>query len=346
MSRALAISNELKRKSTVTVTEATGNVINLPAPKNTQKIQLSHEALKRKAAIEKREAEVTNFIKEQSDKLKKIRSGVIKSQIKYRDSLYKSLSGIYASYIDIENSDHSGKFYANLRGYLLDQDIRIQSNSTEVSLAIRYVYGSSIKPKTVNDYGNALLEACLQEVTPKEFLEWLKQTTISKASQQYQQRAKVGLGREALINRARILILRMMDVFETQPIATFEMPAWQAEKKVHAGSDLVFLVARGVRRFDRESHIADIRVCFFIPPGIDFEHMVINRLARHIYNGVLDWEEQLEKVEEHVWAGDLYNYLSDKEAQAAEKSHTYWQERMAASMDLDRVSKERSRQIS
>ncbi len=188
----------------------------------------------------------------------------------------------------------------------------------------------------MNDYGNALLEACLEEIAPKDFLEWLKRTSISKASQQYQQRAKVGQSREALINRAHILILRMMDVFEAQPVASFEMPAWQAEKKVHAGSDLVFLIGRGVRRYDRGSHIADIRVCFFIPPGIDFEHMVINRLAKHIYNGVLDWEEELEKVEEHVWAGDLYNYLSDKEAQAAERSHTQWQERMVASMDIDR----------
>jgi hypothetical protein len=334
MSRALAISNELKRKSIVQ--DATGNVINLPQPKNGSPIALSPAAQKRKDAIDKQEAEVTDFIKKQSDNLKKIRSGVIKSQTKYRDSLYKSLSGIYAAYIDIENSDHSGKFYANLRGYLLDQDIRIQSNSTEVSLVIRYVYSASIKPKLVNDYGNALLEACLEEIAPKDFLEWLKRTSISKASQQYQQRAKVGQSREALINRARILILRMMDVFEAQPVASFAMPAWQAAKKVHAGSDLVFLVGRGVRRFDRGSHIADVRVCFFIPPGIDFEHMVINRLAKHIYNCVLRLEEELEKVEEHVWAGDLYNYLSDKEAQAAEKSHAQWQERMAASMDMDR----------
>jgi len=334
MSRALAISNELKRKSIVQ--DATGNVINLSPPKNGSPIALSPAAQKRKDAIDKQEAEVTDFIKKQSDNLKKIRSGVIKSQTKYRDSLYKSLSGIYAAYIDIENSDHSGKFYANLRGYLLDQDIRIQSNSTEVSLVIRYVYGTSIKPKLVNDYGNALLEACLQEIAPKDFLEWVKRTSISKASQQYQQRAKVGQSREALINRARILILRMMDVFEAQPVASFEMPAWQAEKKIHAGSDLVFLVGRGVRRYDRGSHIADIRVCFFIPPGIDFEHMVINRLAKHIFNSVLHWEEELEKVEEQVWAGDIYNYLSDKEAQAAEKSHLQWQERMAAAMDMER----------
>jgi hypothetical protein len=64
--------------------------------------------------------------------------------------------------------------------------------------------------------------------------------------------------------------------------------------------------------------------------------MVINRLAKHLYNGVLDWEEQFEKTEEEVWAGDLYNYLSDKEAQAAEKSHLQWQERMAAAMDMER----------
>lgn len=334
MVQATSLANNLKRKSIVK--DATGNVINLPAPKNGSHIALSPAAQKRKAAIDKQEAEVTDFIKKQSDNLKKIKLSVIKSQIKYRDSLYISLSGIYASYIDIEASDHSANFYATLRGYLTDQDVRIQSNSTEVSLVIRYVYGASIKPKLVNDYGNALMEAYLQEIDPKNFLEWLKQTSISKASQQYQQRAKIGQSREALINRARILILRMMDVFEAQPVASFEMPAWKAEKKVHAGSDLVFLVGRGVRRFDRSSHLADIRVCFFIPPGIDFEHMVINRLANHIYNSVLHWEEELEAAEEEIWAGDLYNYLSDKEADAAEKSHSQWQERMGASMDLDR----------
>lgn len=334
MEKAALIANDLKRKSIVIDAEA--KVISLPAQKQSKSIQLSPQALLRKAAMEKQDAEVTSFIKKQTDELKRIRQDVIKSQIKYRESLYKSLSEMYALYIDIEKSEHSGKFYANLRGFLLSSDVRIQSNSTEVSLVIRYIYENSLKPKLINDYGNALLEACLEEVEPHDFLDWIKKTTISKASQQYQQRAKIGMSREALINRSRILILRMMDVFEAQPIASFELPVRSAERKVHKGSDFVFLVGRGVRRFDRESHIADIRVCFFIPPGIDFEHMVINRLAKHLYNGVLDWEEEFEKTEEEVWAGDLYNYLSDKEAQAAEKSHVQWQERMAASMDMDR----------
>ena len=65
MSRALAISNELKRKSIVQ--DATGNVINLPAPKNGSQITLSPAAQKRKDAIDKQEAEVTDFIKKQSD---------------------------------------------------------------------------------------------------------------------------------------------------------------------------------------------------------------------------------------------------------------------------------------
>ena len=334
MSAPVVIANDLKRQSIVI--DADAKVISSSKHKQKKTVELSPKALLRLAEIEKQEAEVTCFIKIQTDALKRIRRDVIKSQINYRDSLYISLAGIYQSYIEIESSDHSGKFYANLRGYLLSNDVRIQGNSTEVSLVIRYIYENSIKPKLINDYGNALLEACLQEIEPPDFLEWIKKTTISKASQQYQQRAKVGQGREALINRARILILRMMDIFEAQPIASFEMLAWTAEKKVHRGSDFIFLLARGVRRFDRESHIADIRVCFFIPPGIDFEHMVINRLARHIYNDVLDWEEELEKIEEEVWAGDLYNYLSDKEAQAAERSHAQWTERMAAAMDLDR----------
>ncbi len=334
MRQATAIANELKRKSIVK--DTTGNVITLPAPKNESKIQLSPAALKRKAAFEKQEAELANFIKKQSNRLKKIKSGVIKSQIKYRDSLYRSLSGIYESYIDIEKSEHSDDFYASLRRHLIKNDIRIQSNSTDISLVIRYVYGATIKPKLVNDYGNALLEASLQGISTNDFHEWLKRTSISKASQQYQQRAKIGESREDLINRARILVLRMIDVFETKPVASFPMTAWTAGKHVHSGSDLVFMVARGVKRFDRESHLADINVCFFIPPGIDFEHMVINRLAKHIYNSVGYWEERLEKLEEAVWAGDIYNYLSDKEAEAAEKSRVQWSERMAASMDWDR----------
>lgn len=334
MRNAVSLANDLKRKSVVI--DADAKVITSSNQKQNKPIALSPQAMLRKAAMEKQDAEVLGFIKKQTDELKRIKLDVIKSQIKYRDSLYIALSDMYQSFVDIEKSEHSGRFYANLRGFLISRDVRIQGNSTEVSLVIRYIYENSLKPKLINDYGNVLLEACLQEIEPQDFLGWIKKATISKASQQYQQRSKVGLSREALINRARILILRMMDVFEAQPIASFEMSAWAAEKKVHRGSDFVFLVGRGVRRFDRESHIADIRVCFFIPPGIDFEHMVINRLAKHLYNGVLDWEEQFEKTEEEVWAGDLYNYLSDKEAQAAEKSHLQWQERMAAAMDMER----------
>ena len=334
MSTPVVIKNDLKRQSIVI--DADAKVISPLKHKQKKTVELSPKALLRLAEIEKQENEVTCFIKKHTDTLKRIRRDVIKSQINYRDSLYISLAEIYQSYIEIESSEHSAKFYANLRGYLLSNDVRIQGNSTEVSLVIRYIYENSIKPKLINDYGNALLEACLEEIEPPDFLEWIKNTTISKASQQYQQRAKLGQSREALINRARILILRMMDVFEARPITSFEMPAWTAEQKVHSGSDFIFLLARGVRRFDRESHIADIRVCFFIPPGIDFEHMVINRLAKHLYNSVLHWEEEIEKIEEDVWAGDLYNYLSDKEAQAAERSHAQWTERMAAAMDLDR----------
>jgi len=333
MANALAISTKLKRTSVITDSE--GKVITLPATIQKKAIQLSPESLRRKLEMEKKAIEEQRFVERQTDELKRIRSDVNASMVKYRESVYKNLSDIYSTYIEIEKSEHSDIFYSNLRGHLLGNDVKIQSNSTDVSLVIRYVFGS-IKPKMVNDYGNVLLEAGLQEIKPEEFFEWVKNTTITNASAQYQQRTKIGENREELIKRARILILRMIDVFEAQPKASIEMPAWNAQKQVHAGSDLVFLIGRGVRRFDRGSDIADIRICFFIPPGIDFEFMVINRLAKHIYRGVHRWEEGLEKKQEEVWAGDLYNYLSEMEAEAAEKSRVQWQERMAAASDLDR----------
>jgi hypothetical protein len=328
-------ASDYKRSSTLH--DASGNVVPFAKKPEVQHkpIHLSPEALKKKQAFEKKEEELELFIKQHCQRLLVVRTDVKEHLKKYRESLYTSLSEIYSIYLDIEKSEHSDDFYASLRGYLYSKEIRIQSNSTDVSLVIRYVFGA-VKPKIVNDYGNALLEAQLQEISAVDFYEWIKSSSISNASQLYKQREKIGESREALVNRARILILRMMDVYESKPIASFEMPAWSAERRVHQGSDMVFMVGRGVRRFDRESHLADIRICFFIPPGIDFEHLVINRMAKHIYNAVHHWERELEKVEESVWAGDLYNYLSDKEAEAAEKSHVKWQERMAAAQDIDR----------
>jgi hypothetical protein len=333
MSRAQDLINQIKRKSTVDSTY--GKMADMPKPQKVPAIQLSPEAQRKKIAFEKLEAELEKFVETQTSKLKSIKRDVESATIKYRESLYLAMANIYNSYLEIEESPHSDDFYANLRGYLKSKDIRTQANSTDVGLIIRYVFGP-IKPKSINDYGNALLEAQLQGVNGADFPCWLKRITITKASQSYQQREKKGESREAKIQRARILVLRMMDVFENRPIAAFSMNAWATEQQVHSGSDMIFMVARGVRRFDRESHIADVRVCFFIPPGIDFEHIVINRLAKHLYTRIDQWEAKLAKVEEVVWAGDLYNYLSDREAEAAEKSRQQWTERMEAAMDMDR----------
>lgn len=333
MNTAMELVGKIKRKSTLL--DQGGKVITLPPPSKKKEIKLSPEAMKRKVAMEQQEAELTAFIKKHTDKLKKIKASVDDNRIKYRDNLYKSLADVYKSYIDIEADVSSGDFYATLRGYLLDKDFRIQSNSTDVSLLIRYVFGP-IKPKAVNDYGNALMEAQLESIKKGDFLTWIKKTTMSKASDQYKARSQKGESREALMSRARVVILRMLDVFETQPRGSFQMLARNAEGWVHSGSDVILLVARGVRRFDRGSDIADIRVCCFIPPSLSFELFIINRLAKHICDGVYHWEEQLGTIEDEVWAGDLYNYLSDKEAEAAEKDAQRWSERMAAAHDLDR----------
>ena len=75
MSTPVVIANDLKRKSIVI--EADAKVISLSKHKQKMPIELSPQALLRKAAIEKQDAEVPSFIKKQTDALKRIRQDVI-----------------------------------------------------------------------------------------------------------------------------------------------------------------------------------------------------------------------------------------------------------------------------
>ena len=267
----------------------------------------------------------TAFIKTISDRLKDIRTEVVKARTAYREAVYANLTTLYCCYTDIEDSEFRDSFYANLRGYLYANDIRLQSNSTEVGLAIRYVFGD-VKPKTIVDYGIVLTTAREIGVGIADFYEWIKKKTISGTVKERNENVQAKESLKDRMFRARLVILRMLDYREQLNLTMYQKPTVLATKDVHSqhGSDVVILIARALRGFDRQSHIANYNLVFAIPPSIELEQLIIDRLAKDVVGEVDYWEKELDVKDESVWANELYEHVEEAESKRAAKDRAKW----------------------
>ena len=269
------------------------------------------------------EVRKTAFIKIISDRLKAINAEVTKARTAYRESVYLNLTTLYCCYTDIEESEFKDNFYANLRGYLHSENIRLQANSTEVGLAIRYVFGD-VKPKTIVDYGIVLTTARELGIGIADFYAWIKLKTISGIVKERNQNVQESL--KDRMSRARLVILRMLDYREQLNLTMYQKPALLAEKDVHSqyGSHIVILIARALRGFDRQSHIANYNLVFAIPPSIELEQLIIDRLAKDIVGEIDYWEKELDARDESEWANELYEHVEEAESKRAAKDRDKW----------------------
>jgi hypothetical protein len=75
---------------------------------------------------------------------------------------------------------------------------------------------------------------------------------------------------------------------------------------------------------DRESFYADIHVTTILPPNIDIDVIVVDRMAKHIVNVVGEYEDKINKISEQAWGDDLEAYLSTEEAEASRQTVEKW----------------------
>lgn len=313
--KAAEIISSIKRKSTVTA----GAVSNTA-------LTAYQESQKRAATLEEQRHKV---VEGYFRKLRAITDTFIGARKAYQAALYKMLEDIYALYREVEQSEHTGSFYANLRGGLRALGIKVQGNTTDEALIVRFVL-TAAEPKTVNVYSTVLAEAMEQEVDAAAFAEWINKTTVTGAIANYRKRARNQETYKQRLERARVLVLRMLDIRETQTLGSFNYPAPLVDKWVHRGTRLVVLVGYATRRFDREHMTADVNVLFPLSPNLDTDVWVINKLAKHIVSQVEIYEKKLEELEEAVWADELFDHLNAVDAEHAEKRTEWWMDRQQA----------------
>jgi len=273
-----------------------------------------------------------------------------KESKRQKTKLYESLRDCYGIFEAVENSSDPDSFYLHIKSYLMCTEHKLQSNTPDEGLLVRFTFGK-LSTKQISEYGTILRHARELKVSKNNFVAWLNKSTMAGALQAA--RSDVSNNRKERLDRARILMMKLFDLREEWPLGYFDYPEHLAAKQVHLPDDLIFVVARGVRNFDRgiPSNIdgmrghatAKIAALHFIPPNIDLSIEIVDRLARFVEPHLEQYEEQLLEVEQAKWGDDLTHLLMERELGDSYKAADRWADRMQASLADDQVEFERKR---
>jgi len=329
---AKEIIKSVKRKTVISKSKVSNTAIT-PKP-----IQLSEEHEARVVEWRAQEVAKEGFITVWAKKLATTAKKVRDLNQQYHKILYKQLQDAYEVYDNVLRSEYCDDFFANLRGALYAQGFKIQSNTTDSALIIKYVFGADTQTKTIHDYSRALDGARYDSVDADKFAEWLERKTITKVIEE--QRAikrEIETPAERL-DRARRVVLRMLEIRETKPIIKFTTIEHTAERKL-LGRELGLCVMLGYayRKFGRgdDALDVDINLNFLLPPSLDFEIIIIDKLARYIIRDVEKYEADITDAEEQQWAEDVWERLVASCDEEVERNKEYWSNRQQAALAED-----------
>jgi flagellar biosynthesis GTPase FlhF len=105
-------------------------------------------------------------------RLVETKSKMLQVNEQYKKLMLGFLQEAYAVYVEIENSEHADDFYAEVRWKLKTEQIKIQSNTPNAGLVIRFVCGAEIATKTISDYSRVMEGAKRNEINPSTFVDW------------------------------------------------------------------------------------------------------------------------------------------------------------------------------
>ena len=309
----------------------TANAVDV-AIKNTPLIPLQKNSLVVLNKINAKENEAQEFAIEQIDKVRKIRSRIKKLHEKFRDVQYIILQDLYKVYIEIQSSPYAKELLDGFRGDLKNRGVRIQENTTDEGVLIRYIWGDvQITPANVFKYGCTLSEGRRNEIAIDNFSEWLKKITITQAVEDHKRLGDLAVNELTRMQRARIIVLRLMEALEVITKAKITMPYQQAQGYVHRDSNLVMMLGTATRRMDRENFYADINVTMYIPVSFELDIYIVNKFAKYIVNNLEKYEREISELEEKVWAADLYSFLIASEEESNKVSAVWWANRQQTS---------------
>lgn len=326
------ILKSIKRKTTVIEKKSKSTALVEVKP---IKLNAEHEA--RMLEWKEKQAEVESFITVWATKLNVVRKKVQNLNEQYRKILYKQLQDAYEVYDNVVRSEHADDFFAALRGSLYQQGFKVQSNTTDSALIIRFVFGIDTQTKTVSDYSRALEGAQYDCVDTNNFAEWLERKTLTKVIEEQRALKKEIETPAERLDRARRVVLRMIELRETKPIIKFTRIEPTAQKMIGSRFGLCVMLGYAYRTFGRgdDGMDVDINLNLLIPPSIDLEVTIIDKLARYIIGDVEEYEQRLYEEEEEQWADEVWERLVACCDEEVEKNKEYWANRQQASMAED-----------
>lgn len=237
----------------------------------------------------------------------------------YRKLLYSRLQEAYGVYTEASKHNLGEVFFNNLRFQLKKKDIKVQTNSTDAAIVIRFVCGESVPNKSVHDWSTALIHGQVENVAADKFADWLTTKTLTTVIKERRALAKNDETRAERMRRARIVVLRLIEAREATPIHNFKTTVKNAEGQI-SKSGLWLGIGNATRRADRESFYADVNICMVLPPNIDTEIFILNQLARGVETNLERYEAEIDKFEQGTFSDDLWEMLvsaGEEEARAS-----------------------------
>jgi hypothetical protein len=327
----------VKKKAVATKTVKKSNPPKATKPKavKTQKqiSALVNQSKEHKLAVWK-ETETANelVMKDWGGRLATTKVRMEKLNKKYEELLLVLLNEAYSVYREVIKSDLADNFFSAVWNELYKEGIKVQSNTPNASLVIRYICGSSISTKTVSNYAKVLEGADYNNVKAEQFVAWVQHKTMTRVIEDQRNIDNNVETRAEKMARARAVIMRLIEARETKPEHSWKTTAWQAEKQIST-QGLWVGIGNAHRILDGGGNFnASMNLVMMLPLNAEMEKHILNIYARTIVEGIDYYEKQMNEMEEVLWVVDLWEKLISAGYEESVKQDEYWSNRQQATL--------------
>lgn len=254
---------------------------------------------------------------------------------RYEELLLVLLNEAYSVYSEVSKSDLADDFFASLWNELYKNGIKVQSNTPNASLVVRYICGASISTKTVSNYAKVLEGADYNNIKVEQFIAWVQHKTMTRVIEDQRNIENNVETRAERMARARAVIMRLIEVRETKPMFSWTTTKMTAEQQISkdglwVGIGNAYRILDGGRHFN-----ASMNLVMMLPMNAEMEKHILNIYAREIVDEVEQHEKRMSELEEKIWADELWDRLVSAGYEESVKQDDYWSNRQQASLYED-----------
>ena len=296
-------------------------------------VKQTQQTSKYKLAVWK-ETETANdlVMKDWGSRLKTTKVTMGKLNKKYEEYLVGLLRDAYGVYSEVVKSDLADEFFSAVWNELRKEGIKVQSNTPNATLVIRYICGASISTKTVSNYAKVLEGADYNNIQPEKFVAWVQHKTMTSVIEDQRNISNNKETWTEKMARARAVVMRLIEVRETKPVHSWTTTAQHAEKQISeqglwVGIGNAHRILDGGHNFN-----ASMNLVMMLPLNMEMERHILNIYAKTIVDGIEEYEKKMNGIDREVWADELWEKLVSAGHEESVKQDEYWSNRQQATL--------------